>query len=481
MENIFVMRNTSGRVGQRLRQSDLKNPICASCLLVLILCVPWAGGAPPNYKSFLRRDQRTVYQPNPDDLMRIWMVYVGQGDGLLIQLPQKCNYDRGSTGDDSSKTERVDVMIDGGSHKTENETLMESFLLNLYDKPAIIEHAVITHHDSDHVKGLIHILTGNSIGVESIYHNGLASYRQGKRGFSNSTTAAEAVRTISGDQLVRGMAFLEKKDPNDDKQGRKLDNSYLVSTKAELRQGLNNDEFHGVYRELANAVVHEEDPIEVRWFQRCFEKGNFIRDREDQLDRGVDLRGIDFRLIWPLKRPRKYGDWGETINGNSMTFRLDYGDFSMLFTGDHNEKSEEKLVEHLKDKLDLLNVDVLKVPHHGSSHAYERFFRLVQPVLSVASMGPDGFSMSWKHPSTEVIRWLGGAHRVYHTGIHEKVFKWEYLTTQKARQAMLEFSHILIETDGEWFRLVEVDSKGLSPPTVRETKRSNGTQWIKCR
>jgi beta-lactamase superfamily II metal-dependent hydrolase len=484
-----AIRIISSRAELQTYHSYLKKPIFPVSLLILILCVPYAFGTPPNYKSF-HRDQRTDYQPNPDDLMRIWTVYVGQGDGLLIQLPPKCNYDPDPTDDVSSRTETVDVLIDGGSHSPQNETIMESFVLNLYDEPAIIEHAVITHHDGDHVKGLIHILTGDSVGVESIYHNGLASYRRGKRGFSNSTTAAEAVRDISGGQLVRGMAFLE---PDDDDQGKKLSEDYLINTKQELQQGLNNDEFQGVYDELANAVVDEDDPIEVRMFQRCVEDGPFIEEREAQLNRGVDLAGIEFKLIWPLERARKYGGWGETINGNSVTFRLDYGDFSMLFSGDHNEKSEEKLVEHLDDanELDLLNVDVLKVPHHGSWHAYEPFFRrrtdnsqYIRPVLSVASMGPRGFTTSWRHPSNEVIKWLGGAHRVYHTFIHEKRFNWSDLQTQEEREQMHERKHILIETDGEWFRIVEVDVREVdltTPPTVQQTHRSHGTRWIRAK
>lgn len=484
-----AIRIISSRAELQTYHSCLKKPIFPVSLLILILCVPYAFGTPPNYKSF-HRDQRTDYQPNPDDLMRIWTVYVGQGDGLLIQLPPKCNYDPDPTDDVSSRTETVDVLIDGGSHNPQNETIMESFVLNLYDEPAIIEHAVITHHDGDHVKGLIHILTGDSVGVESIYHNGLASYRRGKRGFSNSTTAAEAVRDISSGQLVRGMAFLE---PDDDDQGKKLSEDYLINTKQELQEGLNNDEFQGVYDELANAVVDEDDPIEVRLFQRCVENGPFIEEREAKLNRGVDLAGIEFKLIWPLERARKYGGWGETINGNSVTFRLDYGDFSMLFSGDHNEKSEEKLVEHLSDtnELDLLNVDVLKVPHHGSWHAYEPFFRrrtdnsqYNRPVLSVASMGPRGFTTSWRHPSNEVIKWLGGAHRVYHTFIHEKRFNWSDLQTQEEREQMHERKHILIETDGEWFRIVEVDVREVdltTPPTVQQTHRSHGTRWIRAK
>ncbi|MHC4475383.1 MAG: ComEC/Rec2 family competence protein [Planctomycetota bacterium] len=490
-----AMSSILDELGSSVRQySSLTTPFSAS-LLILILCVTYAAGFPPEYKSF-QRDQRIDYQPNPDDLMRIWMVYVGQGDGLLIQLPPRCNYDPDPGDEISSRAETVDVVIDGGSHRPQNETLMESFLLDLYESPVIIEHAVVTHHDADHVRGLIRILTREWVGVQSIYHNGLASYRRGKRGFSNSTTAKEAVREVKGGQLVRGMAFLE---PSDDNRGEKLKDDYLIDTKDNLQERLSNDEFHGIYRDLARAVVDKDQPIEVEWYQRCVENGPFINEREVQLDRGVDLTGIEFRVIWPLERARKYSSWSETINGNSVTFRLDYGDFSMLFTGDHNQKSEERLLDHMDaNVLDLLNVDVMKVPHHGSGgeHAYEQFFRrrdsngrYVRPVLSVASMGEQGFKSkvlgrrNWQHPDPEVIRWLGGAHRVYHTLIHEKTFKWENLRTLEDHKAMYEFSHILIETDGKLFRIVEVDiedSDPTAPATVQEIRRSHGTRWIRA-
>ncbi len=85
----------------------------------------------------------------------------------------------------------------------------------------------------------------------------------------------------------------------------------------------------------------------------------------------------------------------------------------MLFTGDLNEDSERALLATLKaaNDSDSLKSDVLKVPHHGSWHAEPEFFKAVDPVVSVASMGSRGFRPDWKHPSNDVIRWLGGPHR----------------------------------------------------------------------
>ena len=165
----------------------------------------------------------------------------------------------------------------------------------------------------------------------------------------------------------------------------------------------------------------------------------------------------------------------------------------MVFTGDQNDKSEPALLNFLQteNKMDLLDCDMLKVPHHGSSHGVQEFFKRqgFEPVLAVASMGDVGFkskqmsSGAWEHPSTDVIEWLGGPHRVYHTFAQEKAFKWDDIVSEAKRQSMIEKAHILIETDGKWFRLVEipVDSGSpLHPPTVTQTRRGNGTQWIKA-
>ena len=98
-------------------------------------------------------------------------------------------------------------------------------------------------------------------------------------------------------------------------------------------------------------------------------------------------------------------------------------------------------------------------------------------------MGSTGFNQSWKHPSTDVIKWAGGAHRFYSTYIHERRFKWNDMINVKKRDEMKEIKHILIETDGLMFRVVEVevDSPNLNhPPSVEEVNRANGTRWIKA-
>ncbi len=53
----------------------------------------------------------------------------------------------------------------------------------------------------------------------------------------------------------------------------------------------------------------------------------------------------------------------KNINNSSLVVRLDYGQTSMLFTGDIEERAEQYLVDDYKP---LLDVDVVKIAHHGS-------------------------------------------------------------------------------------------------------------------
>jgi beta-lactamase superfamily II metal-dependent hydrolase len=463
-------------------------------LLILVSCAIGDAASPPNYKSFGRK-QDIKYRPDPNELMSIWIAYVAQGDGLLIQLPRKYNYNRGNAEAGTETSERIDILIDGGPHKGNRRSRMESFLLELYESPVTIEHAVITHHDADHVEGLTDMLSRESVGIESIYHNGLASYRIGVRNFEDDTGNDVAVvkHEKKKKSKSRGMAFFDQ-DAGRDGDWWKLDDNYLIDTKAELKKRLKNDELHEVYENLARAVIDKKEPIRVQTFRRCSWGKPFINERESEIDRGVDLEGITFKLLWPLEHTLDYGDWGKTINGNSLTFRLDYGDFSMLFTGDHNGESEKKLVKRLgkKNRLAFLDVDVLKVPHHGSKDGYLEFFqgltagsqgRRIRSVLSVASMGKTGLA-TYGHPSSKIVRWLGGPHRVYHTLIHEKTFTDSDTDSKTKREKMCELSHILIETDGKWFRVVEVHKEGgnvNAPPTVPKTGRSHGTRWIQAK
>ncbi len=75
---------------------------------------------------------------------------------------------------------------------------------------------------------------------------------------------------------------------------------------------------------------------------------------------------------------------GNETNANSIVLRLDYGDFSMLFMGDAETQTEERMI----GKDTNLKAKVIKIAHHGSKYATsERFLKIAQPETAIISTG----------------------------------------------------------------------------------------------
>lgn len=107
---------------------------------------------------------------------------------------------------------------------------------------------------------------------------------------------------------------------------------------------------------------------------------------------------------------------GNLPNANSIVMRLDYGDFSMLLTGDAEEQTEHRMLT--KDV--NLEVKILKVTHHGSKYATSRdFVQRVKPEVAIISCG------EWNrygHPSQVVLDGLKNANaKVYRTDLQGEI------------------------------------------------------------
>lgn len=104
------------------------------------------------------------------------------------------------------------------------------------------------------------------------------------------------------------------------------------------------------------------------------------------------LGGAKLTFLAPL---REY----DNTNDSSLVFKLSYGDFTALFCGDMEEEAEEDLVASGID----LNVDLLKVSHHGSNtSSTKKFLKAVSPRYAVISVGPDKNNL----PQKKVLRRL---------------------------------------------------------------------------
>ena len=115
----------------------------------------------------------------------------------------------------------------------------------------------------------------------------------------------------------------------------------------------------------------------------------------------------------------------KTINDASAVLYLEYMAKTMLFTGDINASVEERLVSYDKNgffngifgqySVDLENIDLLKVAHHGSSGSSSQVFvDYVKPSYAVISVGTNTYG----HPQAEIIsRFVAASATVMRTDV----------------------------------------------------------------
>ncbi|MGH9943177.1 MAG: ComEC/Rec2 family competence protein [Pyrinomonadaceae bacterium] len=120
--------------------------------------------------------------------------------------------------------------------------------------------------------------------------------------------------------------------------------------------------------------------------------------------------------IPPLFTKEQLRSGGNEPNANSVVVRLDYGDFSLLLTGDAEAQTEQRLISNGA----RLDADVLKVGHHGSKYATsEEFLRRGQFDAAVISNGADN---RYGHPNQDVLDRLKAAGvRVYRTDLQGEI------------------------------------------------------------
>ncbi len=86
------------------------------------------------------------------------------------------------------------------------------------------------------------------------------------------------------------------------------------------------------------------------------------------------------------------------VNNTSLVFRLHYGNFTMMFTGDTENPVEAAMAAKYGSQL---KADVLKVAHHGSrTSSNYRFISRVKPEYALISCGD---FEKYHHPNQNVI------------------------------------------------------------------------------
>lgn len=342
-----------------------------------------------------------VIPKNQNRVLKVNFVDVQQGDGAVIESP-----------------DGKIILVDGGDNQLFARYLAARFRGTSASKPKKIDCILVTHGDADHFEGLTEIQISESnkeprkrlfIAPERVYHNGLVK----RPGTKNKKKVSDKdllgpTKKVGDETLLTGLV-----------------DDLLTVPDTEMNQP---------FKAWKKALTewNSRSPIECRRLSYGdddafdFFKSN---DLEIQvlgplLTTSGSTTGLKF-LGNPPKGPRigheslsldesefKGFDAGHTINGHSIVFRLRYGGFSYLFSGDLNDEAGRILAQqHQRGEINLRS-EVFKVPHHGSADFSGAFFQMVSPIVSVVSSGDESARKEYIHPRATLMGTLGKFSRV---------------------------------------------------------------------
>lgn len=163
---------------------------------------------------------------------------------------------------------------------------------------------------------------------------------------------------------------------------------------------------------------------------------DYLEDYQIPIEIVDHTSDLNWNLQTDILSPDYDNGFNDT-NNNSIVIKLTFGNFSFLFTGD----SEEDNNDFLLDTYDL-NIDILKVSHHGSINGTNlAFVQETTPAISVISSGNN----SYGHPSYDVIDMLEDSGSY----IFSTADDWNTWQPGNGSDDQTVDDDVVIETDGE--------------------------------
>jgi beta-lactamase superfamily II metal-dependent hydrolase len=311
-----------------------------------------------------------------ESLLEVYIIDVGQGDGILIRTP-----------DDRH------VLIDGGYKRSSQPTgkngadFVDWKFAKDYGLQQIRIDAMLTsHNDADHYGGLWDLLNvsqnfeldAQDVRVEAFYHAGVSWW-------TNPANGTRWLGTKSADgkfltQLLR-------------------DRDHAVASLAAGAVPKLQGEWAQFIATVVQTTTRAGTPTPIQ--------------RLSHLD--VHLPGFDganggaaIRVLAPVEKSvggqpalRSYAAAADkNTNGNSLLLRLDYGRSRILLTGDLNLSSQRALLEDYVGQRIEFQCDVAKACHHGSEDVSYEFLSAMRPGVTVISSGDNE---GHDHPRPSIV------------------------------------------------------------------------------
>ena len=132
----------------------------------------------------------------------------------------------------------------------------------------------------------------------------------------------------------------------------------------------------------------------------------------------INIDELKFEVLFPSK---EYKD--SNVNNMSLIIKVNCNQKNILLTGDAEIKVEEMLLEKYNAK--NLNIDILKVGHHGAkTSSSKEFIEVLSPKISIISVAKEN---TYGHPNKDVVKRLEKYGKVLQTSrlgeINFKIYK----------------------------------------------------------
>jgi competence protein ComEC len=180
---------------------------------------------------------------------------------------------------------------------------------------------------------------------------------------------------------------------------------FVLATHADADHidGLNDVVKNFAVRSALLARRPADDP-EYAKFAQTLARTNTLSETIEAGD-VIQFGEVAISVLWPPAGS------GQSTNNDSIVLRIQYGERSLLLTGDIEQSAEQALLITQQP----LRTDVVKVPHHGSrTSSTEAFVATTKPQLAIISVGG---SSRFGHPHKEVVeRWQANGATVLTTG-----------------------------------------------------------------
>ncbi len=311
-----------------------------------------------------------------ESLLEVYFIDVGQGDGILIRMPDGRH-----------------VMIDGGFKRASQPTgknaadFVDWKFARDYGLDQIhLDAMMASHNDADHYGGLWDLLGADEneeldaqeVRVDAFYHAGVAWWvnpHGGRKWLGPTSPDKRHLTQLMGGRPEVLAALTKDAEPR------------LQGEWAQFMETVTK----------ARTVDGAATPI-----QRLSQVDTYVP--------GYDGRdgGAALRVLAPFETevdgrpalPSFGAATSENANGNSLLLRLDYGRVRMLLTGDLNTRSQRALLDdYAGDRIEF-QCDVAKGCHHGSDDVSYEFLSAMRPAVTVISSGD---SERHDHPRPGIV------------------------------------------------------------------------------